>query len=88
MPPDIDILADEPWFLEPGPGVEVRDTGFDFGFGLGRPRSETRVPAADGGGFEGPRLGGGGVDVCTGGGGLLGPPLACTGVEVSDLPDI
>lgn len=38
---------------EDGPGVEVRETGLDFGFDLGRPRSDTRVPVADAGGFEG-----------------------------------
>ena len=32
-----------------GPGVEVRETGLDLGFGL--PRSETNVPWADGGAF-------------------------------------
>ena len=57
---------------EEGPGVDVRETGLDFGLGLGRPRSETRVPAADGGGLDG---WGGGV-------------AALAGVDVPDLPDM
>lgn len=48
VPPAIEILVAA--FLPLlGPGVEVREAGFDLGFGL--PRSETNVPWADGGGF-------------------------------------
>lgn len=44
-----------------GPGVELRDVGFDVGFCLGASMSETREPAADGGGLL--VFWGGGVDV-------------------------
>lgn len=49
------------FFLEEGPGVELREAGFDEGFCLDAKRSETREPAADGGCLL--VFGGGGVDV-------------------------
>lgn len=49
VPPAMEILVALFLPLLLGPGVEVRETGFDFGFGL--PRSEINVPWADGGSF-------------------------------------
>jgi hypothetical protein len=71
--------------LGPGPGVDDREVGFELGleFGLdfdfGASKSETRLPAAEGGAFEG----GGVADL--GGGALVRPSFACEGVEVPDL---
>lgn len=69
----------------PGPGVDDREAGFELGLELGldldfgASKSETRLPAAEGGAFEG-------VGVAAfGGGPLLGPSFACEGVEVPDL---
>lgn len=83
VPPVMDILVVD--CLGPGPGVDDREAGFELGRELGLDldfgarRSETRLPAADGG-----ALGGGGV-ADLGGGPLDGPSLACAGVEVPDL---
>ncbi len=79
-PPVMDIFVVLPLFRELGPGVDVREVGFDFG--LGRPSSETKVPAAEGGGFDG--WGGGVADFATGA--LLVPLLLFDGVEAPDLP--
>lgn len=83
VPPAMEIFVVAFLPLE-GPGVEVRETGLDLGLGL--PRSETKVPWADGGGF--------GVGCfcavgfgCGGGGGLLGPP-ACSFDGVVALDDL
>lgn len=85
-PPAMDILVALPplwWFLPDGPGVEVLEFGFDLALDLGRPRSDTRVPVAEGGALE--DCVGGGVAVLTGGA-LLGPALAALdGVDVPDL---
>jgi len=48
-PPVIVIFVVLGLFLEAGPGVEVLELGFDRGFALGIPSSETSVPAAEGG---------------------------------------
>jgi hypothetical protein len=85
VPPAIEILVAA--VLDPGPGVEDRETGLEPGleFGLdldfGTPRSETRVPAAEGGGLDG-----GGVADFDGGG--VGPSAGCEGVDVPDLAGI
>jgi hypothetical protein len=55
VPPVMEILVTCPLFLEEeegeGPGVELREVGFDVGFCFcfGARRSETSEPAADGG---------------------------------------
>jgi len=41
-----------PLFLLFGPGVDDLEAGVDFDFDLGNPRSDTSVPAAEGGGRE------------------------------------
>lgn len=81
-PPAIDTLVALPLFLPEGPGVDVREFGFDFDLDFGTPRSDTNIPAADGG-----TLG-----VCAGGGvavfagcALLGPALAFDDVDVPDF---
>lgn len=62
VPPVMDTFVLAALFLdEAGPGVELRDVGFDEFFCLGARRSETREPAADGGGLL--AFWGGGVDV-------------------------
>lgn len=82
-PPAMDILVALPLlFLPDGPGVDVREFGFDFGLGFGRPRSDTSVPVADGGTLE-DCVGGGVADLI--GGALLGPALMLEGVELPDF---
>lgn len=76
----MDTLVELLFPLDPGPGVDVRDTGLDLGFDFGAAnRSETRLPAAEGGGFEG-----GGVEDF--GVGALDGGLLFTGVVLPDLP--
>jgi hypothetical protein len=70
---------------EDGPGVEVRETGLDLGFGLGRPRSDTSVPAPDEEDLV-DRWGGGVADLA--GARLLRWALLFDGVDVPDLPDM
>ena len=80
VPPAMDTLADGVFDLELGPGVDVRETGLDLGFDFGgASKSETRLPAADGGGLE--RFGVEDLGVGAFDGGLL-----LTGVELPDLP--
>jgi hypothetical protein len=71
---------------EDGPGVEVRETEVDFGLVFGRPRSDTRVPIAEGGGLEG--CGAGVADLAGDGFPRLPLPLLFEGVDVPDLPDM
>lgn len=62
IPPVIDTFVLGALLLdEEGPGVELLDVGFDVGFCLGARRSDTREPAAEGGGLLG--FWEGGVDV-------------------------
>ncbi|KUI60727.1 hypothetical protein VP1G_11228 [Cytospora mali] len=49
VPPVMEILVVWPVPLDDGPGVELREVGFDLGFCFGARRSETSEPAADGG---------------------------------------
>jgi hypothetical protein len=83
VPPVMEILVAEG--LGPGPGVDDREAGFELGLELGldldfgASKSETRLPAADGGALDG----GGVADF--GGGAFVGPSLGCDGVEVPDL---
>jgi hypothetical protein len=70
---------------EDGPGVEVRETGLDLGLDLGTPRSDTSVPMAEGGGFEG-CCGGGVADLA--GAKLLRWALLLDGVDAPDRPDM
>lgn len=68
---------------EDGPGVDVRETGLDFGLGL--PKSDTSVPGPVDGGFDG--WGGGVADF--GGTRLLRWfAVLFDGVEAPDLPDM
>lgn len=86
-PPVMVTLAVFPllFFDDDGPGVEVREVGLDLFLDLGCPRSDTRDPNAEGGGFE--VWVGGGVAVLVGGG-LLGPLVACEGVEAPDRAEM
>lgn len=62
VPPVMDTFVLGALLLdEAGPGVELREVGFEVDFCLGASRSETREPAADGGGLV--VFWGGGVDV-------------------------
>jgi hypothetical protein len=63
-----------------GPGVDDREVGVDLGLDFGARRSETRLPAAEGGALTG----GGVADLV---GGVLDGP-SCEGVEVWDLAGI
>lgn len=79
VPPVIEIFAAGALFFELGPGVDEREVGFEFGFDLGARRSDTREPAADGGGLL--ALGGLGV-------GALEAALLLDGVAAPDRPDM
>jgi len=83
VPPVMEILVGGG--LGPGPGVDEREAGVELGRELGLDldfgarRSDTRLPAAEGGALDGGGVAG------FGGGALVGPSLlGCEGVDVPD----